>query len=303
MSIVRDDTGPRAMRAFKADRTNIRPNPAEAMQLVVLALLLSHASATVLGDAAAAAVQQQAARDAAHTSVADLAKQQTPESVRLYLLADNGARMWPPPTIGPDLIAARVLGKGIDCRLQHAVLLDSFLSANISFNTTMHHEIPAAQLPPAALCGADTGVLTAGVYTLQASMADGLNGPYWQCFIAHPDEHSASEAVNISVKLTGVAMLSPQVVQLEAGNTYVCVATYSQQSKEQQAAIAAISWPKIVATAYSSVSTSANSSTSCAVPAYKQPVRGRPPPPLKTNQWEIVNARTGTRVIFRGLNW
>eukprot|EP00775_Hariotina_reticulata_P004256 gene4256-4507_t len=196
-----------------------------------------------------------------------------------------------------------MLGKGIDCKLQHATQLDNFVSAGASLNTTAYDDLSVTKLPAAALCGADSGVLAAGIYTLQATMADGFNGPYWRCFAMHAAEHIAAEATNTSVTFAGVAMLGPQAVQLEAGNSYVCIATYTQQSREQQAAVAAISWPDVMVAAYSSVSISTNSSTSCTPPAYTPPARGKPAPPLKTNNWKIVNAVTGKRVIIRGLNW
>jgi len=97
-------------------------------------------------------------------------------------------------------------------------------------------------------------------------------------------------------------MVSTQAAAAQAGNSYVCVATCTKQSKEQQAAAAAISWPDAVAAVVNAGPVVAASTAVC-TPAYQQPRRGRPAPPLKAIDFKLVEAASGKRVLLRGLNW
>lgn len=218
--------------------------------------------------------------------------------IELFLLATYADGV-AAPAVPPQLLAARVLGKGVDCQ-RNATDARSVLGGAAPTGTAL----AAAPLPAAVQCGSSQQPLQGGLYTLQASRVEGANWATWQCFAQPlPLAGSVATASAAGSNSSQAVTMFSQAAQLRGGNRFTCVATYTKESDAQAAATAAISWPKMVDAAAQTVSISAT----CRQLQYKQPPRGRPAAPLRVQGRSLITVNAATKkstpMRIRGLNW
>lgn len=238
--------------------------------------------------------------------------------IQLYLFAEYTPGL-AVPAKPPQLQARAINSKRISCSHRRAATISGAANGDAAA-TVLESAARRAKCVSAY-------PLNGGLYTLLASYIEGANWATWKCYKNTP---AAQDGVGIAAAASAeVPLFSAQAVQLDAGSSYSCVATYAPLTAEQKAAIAALDWNQEVVTAASvadnyadiSAATAAASAAaaptdttdntsvepavgaSCRQPAYTQPPRGQPAPPLDAQGAKIVNALTREPVAIRGINW